>query len=81
MSSQDNIEIVHNSISKSYIDTKSLENVIHEASDEFIDNFTHDFLGRHELDEDVFVGTDKEVELSGKENTFVSTAIISEIIR
>lgn len=80
MSSQDNIEIVHKSISKSYIDTKSLENVIHDASDEFVENFTHDFLARHELNEDVFVGTDKEVELSGKENTFVSTAIIAEIV-
>ena len=80
LSSQDNIEIVHNSISKSYIDTKSLENVIDEASDEFIDNFTHDFINRHELDDDVFVGTDKEVELSGKENTFVATAIVAEII-
>ena len=80
LSSQDNIEIVHNSISKSYIDTKSLENVIGEASDEFIDNFTHDFIERHELNEDVFVGTNKEVELSGKENTFVATALVAEII-
>lgn len=80
LSNQPNIEIVKKSISKSYIDTKSLEDVIDDASKEFIDNFSNDFMKRHNIDEDTFVGTENEVKFSDKSKHVETAKIIAVIV-
>ena len=80
LSSQSNFRLIHDSISKSRIDTKNLASVIDNMTEEFTQEFAQDFINRNNIDEDTFVGTSKELEICGKEKTFEAPKAVAKIV-
>jgi hypothetical protein len=71
ITSQMNIEIVTTAMSKNAVDVRDIIDNLDDITKEFKTNFANDFIKRHELDEDTFVGTEKEVTIAKKEKSYV----------
>ena len=81
LTAQGDVEIVMNSLTRNYIDTRDVKNVLDGINEEFEVNFAKDFMDRNELDDETFIGTKKEVMVSKKEKTFVTNVkAIAEIV-
>lgn len=80
LTSQDNIKIFSRSITSSSIDTSAVKNVLDDITDEFTENFANDFMERNDLDEDVFVGTSKEIEAFESDNVFEASKIVATLV-
>lgn len=80
LSSQKNFRLIHDSLSKSGIDTKNLADTIDDMTEEFTQEFAQDFIDRNDIDKDTFVGTKKEIEICGKEKTFEAPKAVAKIV-
>lgn len=80
LSSQTNFRLIHDSLSKSGIDTKNLADTIDDMTEEFTQEFAQDFIDRNDIDKDTFVGTKKEIEICGKEKTFEAPKAVAKIV-
>lgn len=81
VTSQNNVKLVQNAISKSYIDVRDIIDVMDDISKEFKVNFANEFIASHDLDEETFVGLEKEVIVSKKEKTYtVESKAVAELV-
>ncbi len=71
LSQTEDFKIVETSITSKTHDTSDLQYYYKNASDEFKEGFAKDYVERHEIDSDTFVGTEKEVIVSGKDKVKV----------
>lgn len=61
MTSQKDTLLVESAIRRRDIDVRDIVEYIDKVSDEFNVNFANDFMSRHNIDEETFVGTEKEI--------------------
>lgn len=79
-SQSDDITIVETSITKKYKDTSDLDSFYRNVSDEFAVSYAKHFIDKHNIDEDTFVGTEKETKVSGSSKTFVTDKVQARIV-
>ena len=70
MTAQTDVQLVHKAITSHYVDVRDIIDHMNEISTEFKVNFATEFLKSHDLDEDTFVGLDKEVKIANKPKSF-----------
>jgi hypothetical protein len=81
VTSQMNMKIVTSAMSKHAVDVKDVVDNLNEISKEFKVNFANDLIKRHELDEDTFVGLEKEVNVSKREKYhIVDSKAVAELV-
>jgi len=80
LAAQQSISLLNKALSIQTKDTSELKYAINEMTQSFKEEFAYDFLDRHKLSEDTFIGTKKEIEYYGKDNVFVTSKIEAEII-
>ncbi len=81
ITSQNDMEIVNAALVSKSIDTRNIENVINDISDEFNTNFAKHFMETNKIDEGTFVGTKQEVLVSKEKNSLVvSNKVIAELV-
>lgn len=80
LSQTDDFEIVEYCLVENKKDTTQLDNFYHQASEEFAKGYAKHFMEQHNIDEDTFVGTEKEVMLSGAPKTFVTDSVQASIV-
>lgn len=79
--SQDkDFSIVETSLVNNYKDTYSLTNFYRDVSNEFASGYAKHFIEKHEIDEETFVGTEKEVLVSGSTKTLAVSEIQAKIV-
>jgi hypothetical protein len=81
MTSQPNVRLVHTAIQKSYTDVRDTIDYMDNISKEFKVNFAKEFITSHNLDEDTFVGTEKEVLVSTSPKKFkTQSRVLAELV-
>lgn len=80
ISQNEDFSIVEQSIVSHKKDTSRLEEFFHEASEEFSKGYAQHFIKKHKLDEDTFIGTEKEVLVSNAPKTHVTDEVQAKIV-
>lgn len=81
LTSQSNVQLVSTAIKKSYTDVRYLNDELNSVSKEFRVEFAEYFKKEHNIDDDTFVGLEKEVKVSGKEKALiVDSKVIAELV-
>lgn len=70
LTSQKDVKLVSTAISKHYEDVREITSNLNAISHEFKVNFANDFMKSHDLDEETFVGLDKEIRVANKPKVF-----------
>ena len=78
LSQTTDFEIVETSISKKTHDSKDLQYFYTKASDEFKEGYAKNYVEKHNISEDTFIGTEKEVKLSDAKQKIVVDEITAE---
>jgi hypothetical protein len=74
LSDQKNVQIVHTALKNSYTDIRDIIDHMNEISKEFKVNFAQAFIKNNGLDDDTFVGLEKEVLVANKPKSFRTTS-------
>lgn len=81
LTSQSNVQLVSTAIKNSYTDIRYINDELNSVSKEFRVEFAEHFKKEHNIDDDTFVGLEKEVKVSGKEKTLiVDSKVIAELV-
>lgn len=80
ISQKDDFKIVEQCLTQKCKDVEELDNFYHKATDEFAKGYAQHFMEQHNIDEDTFVGTEKEVLVSNVPKTFVTDAVQASIV-
>lgn len=80
LSQTEDLTIVETSIAYKKKDTQNLDEFFTGVSQEFAAGYANHFLDKHDIDEETFIGTEKEVALSGSTKTFVTDKIQAKIV-
>jgi hypothetical protein len=81
LTSQKDVKLVSTAISKRYEDVKEITSNLNSISHEFKVNFANDFIKSHNLDEETFVGLDKEIRVANKPKVFkTDSRAIAELV-
>lgn len=80
ISQTEDVKIVETSISHKAKDIHNLNEFYKEVSTEFAEEYAKHFIKKHNIDEDTFVGTEKEVVVSGSTKTYVTDEIQAKIV-
>jgi hypothetical protein len=73
LTAQGNVTLVRSGISKSYVDVRDIIDHMDEISNEFKVNFAKEFMTTHQLEENTFVGLEKDILIVKKEQPTVPT--------
>lgn len=80
ISQTDDIEIVETSLQQKTKDASNLKSFYKEVSQEFATEYAKHFIEKHDIDEDTFVGTEKETKVSGSVKTYVTDEVQAKIV-
>ena len=81
VTSQKDVKLAYTAITRSYVDVRDIVEHMNEVSKEFKVDFANSFIKQHNLDEDTFVGLEKEVKASGKPKTYkTDSKAIAELV-
>lgn len=80
LSLKSDFSIVETSITSKTKDTLKIDDFYKEASKEFSVGYAKHFLEKHELDEDTFIGTEKEILVSGSTKAFKTDMVQASIV-
>lgn len=70
MTSHTDVTLTERAITQRSVDVRDIVENIDDISDEFKVNFANDFMKRNDIDEDTFVGTERQIVVAGKEKNF-----------
>lgn len=80
LSQTEDFTIVETAIVHKEKDVKELTDFYTEASNDFAVGYANYFMEKNNLDEDTFVGTEKEVKVSGSSKTFVTDSVQAKLV-
>lgn len=76
----EDLKLVETAIIKREKDIKSIDDFFTEIPQDFAVGYADYFLKKHDITEDTFVGTEKEVLLSDSESTFTTDSVQARIV-
>lgn len=80
LTSTGDVEMLRSGLVNQITDLSDAEEVLSTITEEQSQNFKKNYFEKYNLDKETFVGTDKMIEISGKEKTKIENEIITKII-